>query len=70
MKTALFDPRIPGDVFSDNPALILGDLIVKGDIKHGWLGRGDFWERIGLLATYCEEIVSGEDKGEGSQSCY
>lgn len=49
----VFDPRIDKSVNSDNPALILADIIKDMKVKV----KDDFWDQVKELADYYDQGV-------------
>lgn len=48
----VYDPRVKFNVVSDNPALILAN-IVKDHVEE----TEEFWQNIAVLADYCDQRV-------------
>jgi len=49
---SVYDPRVKFNVFSDNPALILAEIMTKLNYINP---TEDFWQNIAVLADYCDE---------------
>jgi len=50
----VYDPRTKLNVISDNPALILAEIILKLEF---FTPTEEFWENIEKLANYCDEKI-------------
>lgn len=50
INQSVYDPRVKFNVISNNPALILAN-IVKDHIE----SDEDFWQKIAVLADYCDQ---------------
>jgi hypothetical protein len=50
----VYDPRVKFNVFSDNPALILAEIMTKLEFI---TPTEDFWQNIAVLADYCDERI-------------
>lgn len=50
----VYDPRVKFNVHSDNPALILAEIMLK--LKY-IDSTEDFWENIAILADYCDQRI-------------
>ncbi len=54
----VYDPRDNSWKISDNPALVMADLVCRGIIKAEWrLDKAmdnPFWDKIEALANFCE----------------
>ena len=50
----VYDPRVKFNVFSDNPALILAEIILKLEF---FTPTEEFWENIEKLANYCDKKI-------------
>ena len=57
VEVSLYDPRKGLNVESNNPMLILADIMIKG----GFADKKDqeFWDKISYLANYADEKVNG-----------
>ena len=67
----IYDPRKNQWVISDNPALVMADLACRGDLVAPWrLDKAldnTFWDKIEMLADFCESPVKEEDKSKGEE---
>jgi len=57
-----YDPRVDKHISTGNPALVMGyllnkHLILAEDIDASYDNK-EFWDRIKVLADYCEEPVT------------
>jgi len=50
----VYDPRTKLNVISDNPALILAEIILKLEF---FTPTEEFWENIEKLANYCDKKI-------------
>jgi len=50
----VFDPRLGMRINSDNPALILAEIIIKSKLNSN---TDDFWDNIKILADYCDTRI-------------
>lgn len=55
LKQEVYDPRKNDNVYSDNPALIIADIMTK----RNFINRvtDDFWQSIKILADYCDQRI-------------
>jgi hypothetical protein len=51
---SVYDPRVKFNVFSDNPALILAEVMTKLNYVES---NEDFWQSIAILADYCDQRI-------------
>jgi hypothetical protein len=50
----VYDPRVKFNVISDNPALIMAEIMTKLECFNP---TEDFWQNIKILADYCDERI-------------
>jgi hypothetical protein len=50
----VYDPRVKMNVYSDNPALILANIMIKA--KFG-KNTNNFWDNVKVLADYCDTRI-------------
>lgn len=51
----VYDPRVDKKIYSDNPALIVAEIITKS--KHKTINKKEFWENVKVLADYCDQRI-------------
>lgn len=51
---AVYDPRVDDTVHSDNPALIIAEIMTKRNFVRE---TNDFWNSIKILADYCDQRI-------------
>lgn len=54
----LFDPRVGGFVDTDNPILIMADIMIRSELVEP---DKKFWNRIRLLAEYADKPIKGKE---------
>ena len=50
----VYDPRVRMNVYSDNPALILANIMIKSKLGSN---TNNFWENVKVLADYCDQRI-------------
>jgi hypothetical protein len=50
----VYDPRVRMNVYSDNPALILANIMIKSKLGNK---TNNFWENVKVLADYCDQRI-------------
>ena len=53
IKQEVYDPRVGFNVFSDNPALILAEILIKSKFDK----TEEFWQNVKILADYCDQRI-------------
>ena len=50
----VYDPRIEESIYSDNPALILANIIINSELISP---NKEFWKTVKILADYCDTRI-------------
>lgn len=50
----VYDPRIKKSIYSDNPALILANIIINSELISP---NEEFWKTVVILADYCDTRI-------------
>jgi len=54
IQQEVYDPRVKRTINSDNPALIVAEIITKSKFIKV---TDDFWQNIKILADYCDQRI-------------
>jgi hypothetical protein len=54
IKQNVYDPRVNMNVYSDNPALILANIMTKAKFGNN---TNNFWDSVKVLADYCDQRI-------------